>query len=97
VWLDELLNNDFRYVFDKVLSPVEREITMLKIDGHSDTEIIKHLHIKLTTLKRRFRDIKFKYRNQIESRVDQYINSPSALKRYIKRTEKFLRKGLTSE
>ncbi len=71
-WDTELEGGLFRYVFDRVLTPTERIIVGEKVKGLIDGEIAVLLGSNPTTIKRHVRNIKKKYRNQMNTRVDHY-------------------------
>jgi len=71
-WIDELIRDDFKFIFDRILSPVERDITLAKIDGTSNQEIAQQRKSKISTIQRITYNIKCKYRNGINKRLDDW-------------------------
>ena len=71
-WTDELLGQDFKFIFDRILSPVERDITLLRIDKMSVEDIAVKRNCKIGTIRRITYNIKCKYRNAINQRLDDW-------------------------
>lgn len=80
IYTENMLSDQYYYVFAKILSRREREVVLLKLDGLTDKEIQQQLHIKASTLKRYTDNIKSKYRNKMDLRVDDWL-------KYIKYTK----------
>jgi len=81
IWTADLIGQDFIWLFQNVLSPRERSVTELKIQGLNNAEISKQLGIKETTVKRVTYDIQYKYRNGMENRVSDWPVVRENLKR----------------
>jgi DNA-binding CsgD family transcriptional regulator len=63
----------FGYVFDRILTPIEREITKLKIEGLTDKEVCKVRKCKAATIQRAIYRIKYKFRNGIGERIEDTL------------------------
>ena len=71
-WPSELINQDFRFIFDRILSPLERDILLAKIEGTSNEQIAFQRKCKINTIQRITYNIKYKYRNGINKRLDDW-------------------------
>jgi len=72
IWSEKLLEGPFEYVFNVVLTPTERHIVHGKISGFVDGELAIKNKCSLGTVKRHIYNIRSKYRNQIDVRVDNH-------------------------
>ena len=70
MWCDELLGGDFKFVVDRILTPRERQLVEMKVQGLPEKEIMQLLCIKFITYGRIIYKIKRKFRHQMETRVD---------------------------
>jgi len=71
-WNSDLISQDFNFIFDRILSPAERDVTLLRIDGLSVQEIADRRNTKVVTIQRIAYNIKCKYRNAINKRLDDW-------------------------
>lgn len=72
-WPKELLNYPFDFVYNYVLSPIERRIVTYKVaDNLVDGEIAIKLGKTLATIKRHIYNIRKKYRLQEHFRSDNH-------------------------
>jgi len=71
-WSEKLLDSPFSYVYEQVLTPLERRIVRFKIEGLVDGEIAIALKKELGTIKRHTYNIRRKYRLQTDPRVDNH-------------------------
>ncbi len=71
-WTDNLIGQEFGFVFDRILSPAERDVTSYKIQGLTLEQICEKKNCKLQTVKRIIYNIQFKYRNFINKRCDDW-------------------------
>lgn len=67
---EELLSDRFSYVVWKILTRREREVLFQKIDGRSNREIADSMHISIATIRRYVYNIRSKFRNHLDTRVD---------------------------
>jgi DNA-binding CsgD family transcriptional regulator len=72
IWDEELIGDLFSYVYTRVLTKTERIIVDNKIAGLVDGEIAVLLQSQVSTIKTHIYNIKRKYRNQTNKRVDHY-------------------------
>lgn len=70
IWSEELLGEEFLYIVERVLEPRERIVLENKVEGYPDEEICRLMRIKPSRLSRIESEIKSKFRNQIDLRVD---------------------------
>ncbi len=71
-WPEKILDSPFSYVYEQVLTPLERRIVRLKIEGLVDGEIAIALKKELSSIKRHTYNIRRKYRLQTDPRVDNH-------------------------
>ena len=71
-WPEDVLRYPFNYVFNRVLTPVERIITELRVEGRVNGEIAILLNSELKTVQRHIYSIRSKYRNQMNTRIDNH-------------------------
>ena len=69
IWMEELLGQMF-YKEYRLLTPVERQILELRVEGKTNEEAAKLIGCKLHTIRCRVRDIRHKYRTGVRERVD---------------------------
>lgn len=70
IWSEELLGEEFLFIVERILEPRERIVLENKVEGYSDQEICKLMRIKVSRLRRIETEIKSKFRNQLDLRVD---------------------------
>lgn len=74
VFREELLGQDFRRVVQTVLTPRERQVLEMKVQGQKNSEIARQLLLKTSTIGRLIYHIKRKIRNDgIDNRVDDKV------------------------
>lgn len=70
IWTIELFNHgNLSFFYHKVLSPRERQVVDLKIDGLKDIEIASMLKVSPATVKRYIYNVRYIYRNKCRDRV----------------------------
>lgn len=81
-WTEVLVSEIFRRIYDKILAQKERIVLDLKVqlysEGYGETnankEICRLLQIKASTLSRLIYNIRMKYRQGIDIRVDNKLH-----------------------
>lgn len=71
-WSEELMGDNFYFIYRNILTANERKVLVYKIDGKTNDYIGKKLGVKPTSIKRITNYILFKYRNGIGPRVDNH-------------------------
>lgn len=72
-WSEELMESSgLGWVYLNVLTPTERIIVAHKVAGDVDGEVAMLLGISPLGVKRHIREIEYKYRNQIGSRISNH-------------------------
>lgn len=72
-WTEDLVGQEFSYVFSRVLTKRERQVTEMKVQGMNNDTICKLLGVRLKTLREYISVIKKKYRIQTD---EKYYNDP---------------------
>lgn len=67
---EELVSSSYQYIIWKVLSRRERDILFQKVEGKTDEEISKMLKLTPQAIQRYVYNIRSKYRNHLDTRVD---------------------------
>lgn len=67
---EELVSSSYQYIIWKVLSRRERDVLFQKVEGKTDEEISKLLKITPQAIQRYVYNIRSKYRNHLDTRVD---------------------------
>jgi len=75
IWDRELIEAPFRFYYERVLHPRERQVVDLKLQGFSAAEVAKHMGIKPKTLRRYINYICYIYRNKSRGRVYKFWNT----------------------
>lgn len=70
IYSSDLFSGDCLFVFDRLLTPKERQIVQMKVDEASTSEILLLLGMQESTLKRHIYNLKMKYRTKAHTRVD---------------------------
>jgi DNA-binding CsgD family transcriptional regulator len=72
IWDETLLEPPFRFYYERILHPRERQVVDFKIKGNTDDEISIKMGLSPLTVQRYIYSIRYIFRNKSRQRVNKF-------------------------